>query len=83
MAFVGLKYTGEACSRKSKKYENESHWFQAFPEKISYEIITDPTTAVVALKGEKIDAIYRVEPRAFVEELQKSESFTSIKREPR
>ncbi len=60
-----------------KKYEKESHWFQAFPEKITYEIITDPTTAVVALKGEKIDAIYRVEPRAFVEELQKSEDFTS------
>jgi len=60
-----------------KKYENESHWFQAFPEKITYEIITDPTTAVVALKSEKIDAIYRVDPHSFVQDLQKSEEFKS------
>lgn len=55
--------------------KNENHWFQAFPEEINYEIITDPTTAITALKGEKIDAIYRVDPRAFVEDLQQSASF--------
>ncbi len=55
----------------------ENHWFEAKSDEIAFEIINDPTTAVVALKGEKIDAINRVEPRAFVEELRKSESFTS------
>ncbi len=59
------------------KYKGTTHWFDASPEKFTYEIITDPTTAVVALKGEKIDAIYRVEPRAFVEELKKSATFKS------
>lgn len=59
------------------KYKGQSHWFDAAPEQITYEIITDPTTGIVALKGEKIDAINRIEPRAFVEELRKSETFTS------
>jgi len=58
------------------KLKNENHWFQAFPEEITYEIIPDPTTAITALQGEKIDAIYRVNPRSFVEDLQKSEGFT-------
>ncbi len=57
--------------------KGENHWFDAVPDEITYEIINDPTTAVVALKGEKIDAINRVEPRAFVEELKQSESFNS------
>jgi len=57
--------------------KGENHWFVAAPDEIIYEIINDPTTAVVALKGEKIDAINRVEPRAFVEELKQSESFKS------
>jgi len=57
--------------------KDEHHWFQAYPDEITYEIINDPTTAVVALKSEKIDAINRVEPRAFVEELKKSDLFNS------
>ncbi len=60
-----------------KSLENEHHWFEAGPDEIVFEIINDMTTAIVALKGEKIDAINRVEPRAFVEELRKSESFNS------
>lgn len=57
--------------------KNENHWFQAFPEEINYEIIPDATTAITALKGEKIDVINRVDPRAFVEDLQQSASFKS------
>lgn len=57
--------------------KDENHWFEAEPDEIVFEIISDMTTAIVALKGEKIDAINRVEPRAFVEELKKSESFNS------
>lgn len=57
------------------KLKNKNHWFKAYPEEFIYEIISDPSTAVVALKGEKIDAINRVEPRAFVKELQQTPSF--------
>ncbi|MEM7102293.1 MAG: ABC transporter substrate-binding protein [Bacteroidota bacterium] len=53
----------------------ENHWFQAKAPEIIYEVINDQTTAVVALKGEKIDAMYRIDPRTFMEELKKSESF--------
>ncbi len=52
-----------------------NHWFKASPKEIVYEVINDPTTAIVALKSEKIDLIYKVEPRVFMEELRKSESF--------
>ncbi len=57
------------------KFKSEHHWFDAKAEEIVYEVITDPTTAVVALKGEKIDAMYRISPRIFVEDLQKSENW--------
>jgi len=56
--------------------KDENHWFQAFPEEIVYEIIPDMTTALVALKGEKIDVLKKIEPRAFVKDLRTSESFT-------
>jgi len=56
--------------------KGENHWFQAFPEEIVYEIIPDLTTALVALKGEKIDVLKKIEPRAFVKDLRTSESFT-------
>jgi len=57
--------------------KDENHWFDIRADEIAFEIINDPTTAVVALKGEKIDALSRVVPRVFVEEMKRSESFTS------
>ncbi|MEM6724986.1 MAG: ABC transporter substrate-binding protein [Bacteroidota bacterium] len=45
-----------------------NHWFDNRAEKIVYEIINDPTTAIVALKGGKIDAMYRMTPKTFVED---------------
>ena len=57
--------------------KGENHWFEAYPDEIVYEIINDMTTAVVALKGEKVDAINRVDPRTFVEDLKASESFNN------
>ncbi|MEO1433970.1 MAG: ABC transporter substrate-binding protein [Bacteroidota bacterium] len=45
-----------------------NHWFDNRAEKIIYEIINDQTTAVVALKSSKIDAMYRLPPKTFVED---------------
>ncbi len=50
-------------------------WFEAYPKEIVYEIINDPTTAVVALKSEKIDLMMKIDPRTFVEDLRKSDDF--------
>ncbi len=53
----------------------ENHWFEAFPEEIYYETITDLTTAVVALKGEKIDIMRGINPKDFVQDLSQNERF--------
>lgn len=53
----------------------ENHWFEAFPKSIVFETINDLTTAVVALKGAKIDVMKGIEPIDFVNDLQKSEQF--------
>ena len=55
----------------------DNHWFQAHPETLVFETINDLTTATVALRGEKIDAMRGIEPKPFVTELRKSKSFTS------
>jgi len=52
-----------------------NHYFKADAEEIVYEVISDGTTAVVALKGEKVDAMNRIDPRVFVEDLQNSSNF--------
>ena len=58
------------------KLAKENHWFQAYPEELVFETINDLTTATVALKGEKIDAMRSIENKAFVTDLQKSKTFT-------
>ena len=54
-----------------------SHWFEAFPKELVFESINDLATATVALKGEKLDAMNGIQPKDFVTDLKKSESFTS------
>lgn len=54
----------------------ENHWFEAFPETLVFETINDLTTATVALKGEKIDAMRSIEPKPFVTDLRESKIFT-------
>lgn len=58
------------------KVKDANHWFEAYPDKLIYESINDLTTAVVALRGEKIDAMFGIEPKSFVTDLRKSKSFT-------
>ena len=53
-----------------------NHFFEASAKEVVYEVIKDLTTAVVALKGEKIDAMRSINPKDFVEDLQKNECFT-------
>jgi len=55
----------------------ENHWFEAFPEVLIFETINDLTTATVALKGEKLDAMRGIEPKPFVTDLRESKKFTS------
>ena len=53
----------------------ENHWFEAYPEEIIFESVNDYATAVVALKGEKLDAMNSIPNKDFVTDLRKSESF--------
>jgi len=55
--------------------KNASHWFDAYPEEIRFEIINDFTTALVAMKSGKIDVIRGVPPKDFVK-LPESNKFT-------
>ncbi len=57
--------------------KDANHWFEAYPDELIYESINDMTTATVALKGEKIDAMKGIEPKAFVTDLKKSKTFTN------
>lgn len=56
--------------------KDANHWFEAYPDELIYESINDMTTATVALRGEKIDAMKSIEPKAFVNDLKKSPTFT-------
>lgn len=58
------------------KAQNKNESLEAFPNQIVYETINDLTTAVVALKGEKLDVMRGIPPKDFVEELPKSEKFS-------
>ncbi len=53
-----------------------SYWVQAYPQQLVYETINDMTTAVVGLKGNKIDVMSNVVAKDFVD-LQKSVEFTA------
>ncbi len=59
------------------KLKKEHHWFDANMDEIVYEVINDATTATVALKGGKIDAMNRINPRIFVKEMREDEDFNS------
>ncbi len=57
--------------------KDSNHWFQAYPDKLVLETINDLTTATVALRGEKLDAMRGIEPKPFVTDLKESDDFTS------
>lgn len=51
--------------------------FDAYPEKVIYQIINDQNTALTALKDESLDLQRSVPPKDFIE-LQKDKRFTSL-----
>jgi peptide/nickel transport system substrate-binding protein len=53
----------------------DAYWVQAYPKQLVYETINDMTTAVVALKGGKVDVMANVVSKDYVD-LQKSPEFT-------
>lgn len=57
--------------------KSDLHFFKAYPSTLIFEFIQDETAAVSALKSGEIDIMYSIDPMTFVEDLPKSESFTS------
>ena len=55
--------------------KEKNMFFDAYPDKLIYEIIPDYTTAEVAMKGGKIDVMFRIPPKDFVKDLMASEDF--------
>ncbi|MEO1433973.1 MAG: ABC transporter substrate-binding protein [Bacteroidota bacterium] len=55
--------------------EASSNWFEANPSEVIFESINDLTTAVVAMKGEKLDAMRSIPPGDLVNDLSQSETF--------
>lgn len=71
--------TGQKIILKKKKnwwgdkYAENEYWFKAYPEKLIYTVIKDQTAALTALKGQKIDVMYGIKAKDFVEQLQTSD----------
>jgi peptide/nickel transport system substrate-binding protein len=70
--------TGQKIVLKKKKnwwgekFNNE-YAYQAFPDKLIYQIIKDQTAALTALKGKRLDVMYGIKSKDFVEQLQPNE----------
>ena len=55
------------------KFADKEYYFQAYPDKLVYTVIKDQTAAVTALKGQKLDVMYGIKTKEFVEQLQQSD----------
>lgn len=70
--------TGQKIVLKKKKnwwgekFSNE-FFYEAFPDKLIYQTIKDQTAALTALKGKRLDVMYGIKSKDFVEQLQTSE----------
>jgi peptide/nickel transport system substrate-binding protein len=71
--------TGQKIILKKKKnwwgdkYADKEYAFEAYPEKLIYTVIKDQTAALTALKGQKLDVMYGIKSKDFVEQLQTSD----------
>jgi len=54
------------------KYSDQ-YAFEAFPDKLVYQVIKDQTAALTALKGKRLDVMYGIKSKDFVEQLKPSE----------
>jgi len=57
------------------KYKSEGQYFETGPKEIVYETVNDLTTALTALKAEKLDVMKSIRPSDWVE-LPKSDKFS-------
>ena len=73
--------TGQRIVLKKKEnwwgdqLKNENVFFEAYPPKITYQVINDQTTALVALKAGNIDVMRNIKAKDFID-LPKSDKFT-------
>lgn len=70
--------TGQKIILKKKKdwwgdKFNSEYAYQAFPDRLVYQIIKDMTGALTALKGKRLDVMQGIKPKDFVEQLKPSE----------
>ncbi|MCX6198125.1 MAG: ABC transporter substrate-binding protein [Bacteroidetes bacterium] len=56
-----------------EKY-NKEYSYQAFPDKLIYTTIKDQTAALTALKGKRLDVMYGIKSKDYVEQLLTSDS---------
>ena len=56
-----------------KKYNTE-YAYKAFPDKLIYTTIKDQTAALTALKGKRLDVMYGIKSKDYVEQLLTSDS---------
>lgn len=55
--------------------KDNNNWLKALPETLVFKTVPDINTAVSALETFELDAMYRIDPRKFMEELRKDSSF--------
>ena len=71
--------TGQKIILKKKKnwwgdkFADKEYSYQAFPDKLIYTVIKDQTAALTALKGQKLDVMYGIKSKDYVEQLKPSE----------
>ncbi|NNC95905.1 MAG: hypothetical protein HKN92_10110 [Chitinophagales bacterium] len=60
------------------QFTDEIETMQNYPDKLIFEIITEPTTALTALKDEQLDVMRGVKHKDFSIDLLENKSFTSL-----
>lgn len=55
--------------------QDNNSWLKTYPQTIVYKTIPDINTAVAALESGGLDAMYRIDPRKFTQELRTDSSF--------
>lgn len=61
-----------------EKFIGQLRGFENYPDKMTFEIITEPTTALTALKDEQLDVMRGIKAKEFAIELPQNESFNSL-----
>lgn len=53
--------------------KEESHWFRAYADTIIYEIIKDNSTALTALKAGRVNTMFAIDPKDYIEQCKTEE----------